>query len=246
MPVTFTQAGSATSITSSTSFTITGVTASIGDWLVVVIAADNSATNGGNPISSVTDSAGNTYVQRSKVTGGGSLNTRAALSIFTAQITSGLSSGTVTVNLDTSTVAKAAVIWEVTPSSGKQITYIAGGDPGVAGSGGSGGPITTASLATGQTVIAGIAVERETVPTTGDSDTLNGSWSTQYGAAQANGGSATSMAVGSQWKTVTATGTQTYNPNVGGAAGDNIVSFIVIDEIDLPFAFGQNLAMIGM
>src|SRR5262245_36693521 len=99
MALTISDAGNGNS-TSSGATLSTGatVTASIGDWLVAVVAADNNGTSGVSSISSVTDSQGNTWTQRALInrTAGGVAADGATLGIFVCEgVTNALSSGTV-------------------------------------------------------------------------------------------------------------------------------------------------------
>jgi len=229
MALTIAQAGSQTSTASGSTLTVSSVEAVVGDMLVVVIAADNAGTNGASSISSVSDSEGNTYSQRTVVLRDpGAASEGATLGIFTAAITADLSFATVTVNFSPNTANKAAVIYRVTPASGSTVEYRSAGAGSAAST--ASPTITATSVASGDTIIGGLAAETDD-GITADSDTSNGNWSTQYSALADNGADAATMVVAAQYKTTTATANQTYNPTVtGGVARDTAINYILIYE----------------
>lgn len=210
MALTITAAGSANSTTASASLTVTGITAAVGDWLVVVCAADNAGTSGASSMGSASDSASNTWTTRAITnrTQVSSAADGATLGFFTAQVTSALSSGTVSISFSPNTTSKAAVVWRVQPGTGEAVAYGTVG-PGATGST-SAPTITTSSITNGTTVFGAWAGETNAA-VTADSDTTNGSWATQQTAVASTGSAASSQTVATQYKTVTGTGTQTYN-----------------------------------
>jgi hypothetical protein len=70
--------------------------------------------------------------------------------------------------------------------------------------------------------------ENNAVPT-GDADTLNGSWSAIDGVATTGGSANTNTTVAMQYKTVTATGAQTFNPT-GGVADSVAIVFALAPQ----------------
>ena len=72
------------------------------------------------------------------------------------------------------------------------------------------------ALVTGDLVIGSVSFENN-AQMVADADTTNGSWPPIVGLATTGGGPATNVGSGSQFKIVTATGVQTFNPTGGGA-----------------------------
>lgn len=209
---------------------ISSVTASVGTWLVVVVASDNAGGGGANSLTTtMTDSVGNVYTNR-----GGlilndptSANAGCTLGIWTAEIALAISAGTITANFSPDTTRAAGLVYLVTPAQHYTPAY------GSAGAGATStsttNTITATAVPINYTIFGCTAVENTIVPATPDADTTNGSWSTQYGQASSSGTAATSMAVAAQWKTVTATGDQTYNLTYDGANNrDSAVNWITL------------------
>lgn len=209
MGLTVSNVTTASSITLDATLNITGVSADVGDMLVVMIASDNSATSGTSPISSISDSSGNTWNQRvnRNQTTGNTVDDGVSIRSYTSAITSALSSGDITILFNTDTSSKAALVKKVSADPGEAIVYIGNGG----GDGYSGTPSVSTTVNEGQTIIAFIGIETRSA-VTADSDTTNGSWSTQQSTRADQGGSLRSIRIASQYKTVTATGTQEYNP----------------------------------
>lgn len=233
MALTISNAGTNNSTTSSGTLVISGVTASVGDWLVVIIGADNAGGSGANSISSVTDAEGNTYTSRATLLQDpGAADEGATLSIFTAEITSALSLDDVTVNFSPNTTSKTAVVYLVEPDVGDTITFRASG-AGAAGATGNGtAQSVITSVTNGDTIFGGVACETNAA-ITADSDTTNGSWSTAYTNTADTGSAGTSMAVSAQWKTVSSTGNQTYNTSTGSSV-DWAMSWLTLYAVEAP------------
>ena len=88
---TITDHASANSTSSGATLSLTGVTAAVGDWLILACAADNSGASGVSSTSaSITDAAGNTWTSRSQVnyTPGGAADDGTTLRIWTCAVTS--------------------------------------------------------------------------------------------------------------------------------------------------------------
>ena len=226
MALTISQAGSNNSTTSTATLVVTLTqSVSVGDMLVVCIAADNQGSAGAASISSVTDSKSHTYTSRaSQNNDPGAANAGATVAIFVAPITTAMTtSDTVTINFSPNTTSKAAVIWEVVAGATEFPKYLSNG--GTTGS--TANPsLASTSISSGDAVIYALAAESNAT-LTGDSDTTNGSWSTLYTTAGNTGTSATSMTVGSQYKVTTGTGTQTWNTTL--TSSDWGISYIVVD-----------------
>jgi hypothetical protein len=219
MALTITDAGNGNSTSSSASLsTGSTITASVADWLVAVPAADNNGTNGAASLTSVTDSQGNTWKQRALINQDpGAAAAGATLGIYVCEgVTNALSSGTVTANFSPNTASKAIQVYRVQPGAGEVVQFVASDTTGSAGS------TTTHSAATvsvtqDDTIIGCAAVETGTPSVTGDSDTTNGSWSTVLIRVANTGTDSTSMNSVSQYKTVTATGNQSWACTTGSA-----------------------------
>lgn len=228
MSLTITNHASALSIASGATLPVTAVSAAVGDLLVLACAADNAEAAGANSISSsVTDSAGNTWVDHGVVnrTAASAANDGVSLRLWSLKVTTALVSGTVTVNFSPDTVAKAAGIWKVTGANPH--FYSAGS--GTTGSSATPSTGAVPAVPAGFTVIGFVAAEQH-VALTADGDTTNGSWSTRQTVLATTGTAATSTSLTSQHKTVTATGDQTYDPTLGSSRDWAANWLIVYDE----------------
>jgi len=227
--LTITNEASANDTVSGATLALT-VTAAVGTLLMLGVAADNAGTAGAASLSSsVTDSAGNTWTNQSLLnrTNAGVASDGITLGIWTCMVTTALVAGTVTVNFSPSTASRAAIIKKVTPASGEMV-LIAG-----VGAGATGGATTwdapTVSVTNGDTIVGFTALEA-TSAGSGDSDTTNGNWSTAYTAVANTGTTGTSAGVGSQHKTVNATGNQTYG-STNASARDFAINYIVLSPL---------------
>lgn len=231
MALTGTNRGTGNHNTSAVSFTLNpGSNFAAGAMAVLCVAADNNGTNGlAMATFSVTDTLGNTWTRRSSpLYDPGAAGAGVEGAIFTTPMNGGtLVTGTViTVSFgSTSVTAKTWTLIEVLGSTGTPTfkTQAVG-----TGSATASPTVTTSSLTNTTLVVGAVFVEGGTTLTlTGDSDTTNGNWST----AQSNkiGTTAAGSGIISQFKTVTATGTQTYNPTLG-LSSDCIAAWISIGE----------------
>lgn len=190
-------------------------TGTAGAMAVLVVAYDNSGTNGADPYSGCTDTNSNTWTSRQNALNDpGAASAGIALRILTTPMDGGaLDTGdTITVAFGgKTTVARAYALWEVLPQDGYSIAYGTGATETATTASPT---ITTSSIAAGDVVIGAIGREGNDAATA-DTDSSNGTW----GAQQASGvGTTTSGAqVASQAKVVLATGTQTYNPTFGAS-----------------------------
>ena len=204
-----------------------------GSLAVLVIAADNSGANGtSNNITAVTDTNGNTWTKRNApIYDNGAANEGAQGAIFETAMTGGtLTTGsTITVDYNgTGPPSDVGTLYEVVPTSGSfTITYVTHAD-GVGATTAS-PTITTGSITSGNLLIAAGAAEQGTTSTfTADSDTSNGNWSAQT-LVEIGSGTA-GMTLVSQYKVVTATATQTYNP-VSDTTPDVVLFWIEYTEV---------------
>jgi hypothetical protein len=205
-----------------------------GSWAVLIIAGDNSAASGASEnFTSVTDSLGNTWVERNTVLyDPGAANAGVQGAYYTTDCAAGaLTTGTtITVTFGANVTADCGTLWEVIPTSGSRIIYSNSGDG--TGSATTTPTVTTASITSGDIVFGGLHNEYGTAQTvTGDGDTTNGNWSTQ----QTNeiGTTGAGISVASQYKVVTATATQTYNPTLG-TSSDVILGWMSLSEEVIP------------
>jgi hypothetical protein len=199
---------------------------------VLVVAYDNSGSSGADPFGtgSVTDTLGNTWTSRhATLRDPASANAGCVLRIFTCdQNVLPLTSSTViTFTTQSNCTAKACALWEITAADVKNADYSTTGT-------GAGAATTTPSVTTGtitveQLTVAAVAYETGSYSPTGDSDTTNGSWSTQQTARVGSG--STGMAVATQTKLqATANSTQTYNTTGWTVAQDWASGWIVLAE----------------
>jgi hypothetical protein len=224
VPVVVTTAGSGNSATSTATLAFDcGNSFAIGDVIVVCISADNNGASGVSSLTSVTDAGGNVYELLQATYDPGAAAAGQTVGIAWARITTALiTTDDVTINFSPNTVSKAAVVHKLDPDTGITIQKVTSGF--TAGSATGTPTVTTATVTIGDVVIAAIAAESNAA-FTGDSDTTNGSWSTQTTAVGNTGTSGTSSRVASQTKIVTATATQTYNPTITSC--DNILGWII-------------------
>lgn len=232
MALTITDLGNATS-TSSSATLVTGatITASVGDWLVALIAADNNGTSGAASLTSVQDSQSNTWTQRALInrTPGSAAGDGATLGVFVCEgVTNALSSGTVTANFSPNTISKAIEVYRVQPGAGETIQFVACDATGNKSSTAT-HDAPTVSVTNGDTIFGAAAIE-ETATPTGDSDTTNGSWSTLIARVASTGLFASSMGCASQWKTVNATGNQSWAATTGSAR-DSARTYLIVGPV---------------
>lgn len=199
---------------------------------VICVAVDNAGTNGAsqNLPSSAVDTQGNTWtLQQTGIFDNGTASQGVEIGIYTSVLATALdaSSGSpagddvVFTFTIANAAAKSSAVWEFTNS-----TYVTGG----VGSGATTGSpsVTTGSITSGDTVI-GLCGAETGDTFVSDSDTTNGSWSTRQNAGATN--SASGMALTTQYKTVNATGAQTYNPTLTSA--DTMIGWIEIAPLNV-------------
>lgn len=180
------------------------------------LAYDNSGTNGANPISAanLTDSVGNIWDRFDfDVQDPGAANAGVAVTTYLCRTltTAMTSSDSVTVDFGGFTTASAVAIWsQIDASEGNVLTVAGNSVRGVTPT----NTITHTASITIDNVVIGCLAHESNGTVTGDADTTNGNWSTQQTAVANTGTSATSIRASTQWKVVTATGNQTFNPTV--------------------------------
>jgi len=216
MALTATDRGTVVGDKSSTSFRISpSSNFTAGTVAVLSITIDNSGTGGADPYLSISDTNSNTWSSRvSSLRDPGASNEGVAVRLFdTNQLGGQITTGTViTVSLTDGTVAKTAVLWELSGSTGTP-TYESGGSA----NGTSTSPsVTTTSIPSGDAIIGVVGVEGITTVTE-DTDTSDGVWSSQQTEATTTLSTTENMRIASQTKVVTGTATQTYNPTLSAS-----------------------------
>ena len=204
------------------------VTASVGNWLVVIAASSNDGANGAASQSGVVDSDGvNTYTNRILVNyDPGAGGAGATLGVYTCQVTQALSNDTITVNHSANTTEKAVQVYKLVPGAGETISYIGGNDSGLVGNKTSHNGGTATGVESGDIVFGAAAIETDDA-VTGDSDTTNGNWSAILTRLADNGTDGVTMSCASQYKQTTGTGDQTWTCTTA-AGRDSAASYIVI------------------
>lgn len=220
--------GSGGNATAATSIAITpGSNFTAGSLAVLAISYDNSANQGADPFSTITDSVGNTWTSRIAVLNDpGAASAGSTLRIFTSNVSSLTSANTITVSFGSnSTTAKAWTLTEVASNAtGGSASYVTGSQ---ATGSGTTQTLTTSTIAINNFVLGALGQEGNGTRTA-DTDTLNGSWST----AQSTGFGTTTggIEIISQYKIVTAAGAQTYNPTAS-PLGDWCMGWIEVTEV---------------
>jgi hypothetical protein len=236
MAITATSRGSSSHNTSALTFTLSPASdfASSTSWAVLVLSVDNSDSGGAaHSTFTVTDSLGNTWTRRLSTLrdpAGASAGVEGAM--FTTPQNGGiLTTGTtITVTFDANCTAKAWAMWEVTPTSGYELNF--GIQSAGTGAGATSHSVASGfTLASGQIVIGGGAYEQGTTTAAGDADTTNGNWSADLGAQVGSGTSGTQVLT--QYKVLTADGTQSYDTTIG-TSSDGVLGMIVLEETLIP------------
>ncbi len=225
MALTVSEAGKNSRATSGGTLVVSSVTASVGDMLVAVVSAANSNTSGTSSLNTVTDSASNTWTDRSEINRtAGVANDGVSLGIYTTVLTSALSSGTVTASFSPTVGSASMLIWRVQPGTNERVAVyeVGAGDTGTSPPGSNAFSLTTSSININHTLIGAVAVSGSL--NSSDSDTTNGSWSTNYTET------GSSRDVQSQYKTVTATATQTYNATASTST-PYAINYIVLTPV---------------
>jgi len=226
--------GSGTNTTSATTFVINlSENARYGSFIVLLVSADNSHTNGAaHTTFTATDTLGNAWTRRVTPTyDPGLVNAGVTGAIFTTPMNGGVLQKTtnITVTFNTATVNKCWTLYEVFPSNPltKTIYYISGNVN--TGSVSAAPTVTTTSIAINDLVIAGLHNEYGTTQVvTSDRDSLNGNWTDRILASV--GTTDTGMTLASQTKIQrTAASTQVFNPTLG-TSSDVILSWIQLRE----------------
>ena len=245
MALAITEAGYGASAASGASVsTGPGIDADAGDWLLAIVAADNAGAGGAASIAGVADSQGNGWTRRALINRDpGNANAGITLGVYTGVVTNALANGTVTASFSPNTTAKVIHVYRVEPGSGEAVQFVAADAAGSAGN-------TTAHAAAAVTVangdtIFGIAALESDDLVTGDGDATNGSWSplATY-VTNVGGGNDGNARAASQYKTVTATGSQSW-ACVTGVNRDSARSFLVLRAVQTGASATASIAEAG-
>lgn len=222
-------AGTANSNSSGTTLALTvSATIEAGNLALVLIAKDNFGTTDADhsEVSSVTDSAGNTYAKMLEFTNGnGSAGAGATNSIWASVLASQLSSGVgvITATFANAITCKAMLCHEFTVGAGSTLSVA--GSTSNARDATSPGSLTVSGLASGEYLwVRGIASESDNF--TGL--TVTSGYATLGLAAAIGGSSALSMASRGEYRILTAT-SSTSNPSLFNA--DHACVMVAIQEI---------------
>lgn len=213
--VTAMSTGNKTAEASTTTGAIGSPVPGVGDLVLVYITADNAGTSGAAAISSVTDSAGgNTYsVVKSQNQTAGAANDGCTVAIYGSVLATGWTASTTTVTVNWSPNVTAKVIQVHFVTGADTTPYSTGAN---SGSGATYDSLTTASMANGDLIVVNVGNESNTGPAA-DSDTSNGSWSTNTNSSGGSGGDATKQAQRVHRKVVTGAGTQQCDGATGAS-----------------------------
>jgi hypothetical protein len=241
MALTGTNRGTGTHNTGSTSFGLSpGSNFAASTMAVLCVAADNSASGGSsNNITDVTDSLGNTWIRRQlPIFDNGAASAGVQGVIATCMQERGLltTGTTITVSFGATTTAKTWTLTQVAAGTGLVPVYKTGGAQGTGQSGTTAPTYTTGSITNTNLIVAAIFMESGTTQAinTDDSDGSNGAWGNSSVSQYAEVGSTTAgSCIASNFKTVTATATQTYNLTLAATA-DTIAAYVEIQEELMP------------
>jgi len=227
------------------------ITAAIGDYLVVVLAATNAMPDGSSSFLDLVDSDGiNTYTVRAHINNNreGSSNLGTTLVLATCAVTDTLTSATISANFDPAsagagTRTKAMTVYRI--QSAGTISYVTADATGQTGND-TLHAANTVSVVNGNIIFGAAALETG-ISITGDTDTLNGSWSAvETVVADPGSTDDINQSCVSQYKTVTATGNQSWSCSTT-TAKDSARSYVVIKPAATAFSLataqgGYNLS----
>lgn len=187
-------------------------TIAAGSLGVLCWAGDNAnAATSNLPSTDITDSVGNTWFRIVAATPSGAANANCELGMWASHITTQLtSSNTVTLTYTAANVtAKCWSFIELAPATAGNTIINRFSGNGNLGSGATSASVNYSTASAGDAVIGFSGAENASASIVGDSDTTNGTWSTQQTTAVGSG--ATGMAISSQQKIATATVASSYD-----------------------------------
>jgi hypothetical protein len=194
--------------TSTSAWTPTpGISASVGNYILLFVLARNGGTGGARSISGVTDSVGNTYTEIAAINyDPGGANDGATVVAFLAPVTTAFTAtSTITIALSPATVGVGFAMQPLAVGLGSTLELV----DSATDTGGDGSAVISGlSALTGDYVGAAMAMRVVAQPTTGndDNDTLNGNWDALLEVT-----TSTVIYFGQQGKVVTGDGDQTYD-----------------------------------
>lgn len=232
MAATITDFANSTSLGGSSPASLPVYSASAGEWLLILIAASNDGSGGATSYSSVSvSSAGGGTVSitdRANILyDPGAAGAGANLIIVTVEILTTVTSGQLQVNWvgGAAPTEGSAQIYKYAPGAGEAISFVAVDTTGSTGNA-STYSAPTVSVTNGDTITGAAAIETDDA-ITGDTDTTNGNWSSILSRLDDNGADASTMVCSSQWKTVNATGNQSW-ACTSSTARDSARTYIVL------------------
>lgn len=197
----------------------------VGHWYVVISALSNDGTNGASAWSSTTCPGGTVTNRAHILYDPGAAGAGADLVIDTVQITSSSGAETITVNTNPNISEGASRVYKVAPGSGETISFISADTTGSTGNTAT-YDAATVSVTNGDIIFGCAAIETDDA-ITGDSDTTNGSWSSVVVQLNDQGADASTMSSVSQYKTVNATGNQSWAATTS-TARDSARTYIIL------------------
>lgn len=205
---------------------VPGTNFTAGSLAVLAVAYDNAGAQGADPYVSISDNSGNAWISRlNALNDPGAANAGSALRVFTSPVGTLTTATTITITFGSNTTNKTWTLTEfVSDTDGGFVDF--NNWNSVTGSNTTPSIPITVSIETGDAILG--AFGSEGIATiTPDSDTLNGTWSTQQNTSVGTGTGGTEVA--SQYKIVTAPGSQTYNLTLS-ATGDYCIGYILLRE----------------
>lgn len=197
-------------------------TLAIGSTAVLLWTGDNAGTNGAvtNLPSSLTDSVGNTWTLRQDgLYDNGAASAGQEIGLYTSTLTFAIvKASTVAITYTVASVAaKTVAVLEFTDSTAYASSGVGTGATTTTPT------VTTGSITNGNYVVGGGGAEAAGELWVADGDTTNGSWSSPIHIDNGQGGT-NGSALFCQYKKVTGTGAQTFNPTV--TSSDNILGYV--------------------
>jgi len=188
--------------------------------LVLALCCDNVAA--ATPtISSITNVGGGTWANRAGATTQSGASTTAGSGVFvycqTLFTSSSVANGTaITVTFNASPAVKSVGIVGFSEMSGTLRNTVVSAASTV----GTPSAVTTGTALVAGDLVIGVFGAETSATIGGDADTLNGAWQAMFTLSSSGGQAATNVGVCLDYKVVTATGAQTYNPS--GGANDSV------------------------
>lgn len=231
MTATFVRAHTAgTSKTSNTTVTATlAALVASGNLLVISIGMDNLGTFTPT-VSSVSKPGGETNSWAKLASHSASSLTAAAAvvgELWAIRTTQSWASATVvTVTISSAVTAKATTLLEFSGVTATLRT-VGGGGSSTAGIPAANMPTGSQQTGTVGDLVVGFGTFEQAAAVTGDADTTNGSWSTATTSFTTGGGTATNVSAITQYKVLTASGLQIYEPTgTSTDSGCNAVALV--------------------